>query len=605
MISSRGKQPQIHLPVTAESDRLKRIRHTASHIMAMAVQKLFPETQVTIGPWTDYGFYYDFYRKESFTENDLETIQDEMVKIIDLKLPVVREVVSREQAQNRIKEINEPYKLEILDGINEDTITIYHLGDKWWDLCSGPHLENTGDLDAKAFELESVAGAYWRGDSTKAQLQRIYGTAWETAEQLSEYKRRKEEAIKRDHRKLGRELHLFVSDGFIGSGLPLWLPNGAIIRRQLEEFIKELKRKAGYKHVYTPALAKKELYQISGHWQHYEEDMFPVMKVGNDELVLRPMNCPHHIIVYKSKLQSYRDLPVKIAELGTMYRSEMSGVLSGLTRVRTMTLNDAHIFCTPDQVKEEFSKVMQLVERAYTVLGITDYSYRLSLRDPADTKKYVSNDAMWDQAEQVLREAMNELGLPYVEAPGEAAFYGPKLDIQLANVMGREETVSTIQIDFHLPNQFDLKYITQSGCEQRPVIIHRGIISTMERMTAYLIELYAGAFPVWLAPVQAIFIPIADRHVEYVHQAVDRLLESDFRIEVDDRNERMNAKIRDAQMQKIPYMLVVGDREVKDKAISVRLRNGDSLGVMPLEKFEDLLRRVNEDRSLSLSLDEN
>lgn len=594
----------MYLPLTAESEQLKKIRHTASHIMAMAVQKLFPEVQVTIGPWTDYGFYYDFDRKESFTENDLKSIKDEMVKIIDLNLPVVREVVSRKEVEHRIKEIYQPYKLEILDSITEDTITIYHLGNQWWDLCSGPHVKNTGDLDSKAFELESVAGAYWRGDSTKAQLQRIYGTAWETSEQLSEYKRRKEEALKRDHRKLGRELHLFVSDGFIGSGLPLWLPNGAIIRRQLEEFIKELERKAGYKHVYTPALAKKELYQISGHWQHYEQDMFPVMKVGNDELVLRPMNCPHHIIIYKSKLQSYRNLPVKIAELGTMYRSEMSGVVSGLTRVRTMTLNDAHIFCTPDQVKEEFSKVMRLVERAYAVLGITEYSYRLSLRDPADTKKYVSNDVMWQNAEQVLREAMNELGLPYVEAPGEAAFYGPKLDIQLANVMGREETVSTIQIDFHLPNQFDLKYIDQNGCEQRPVMIHRGIISTMERMTAYLIELYAGAFPVWLAPVQAIFIPISDRHVEYVSQVVDRLLELDFRIEVDDRKERMNAKIRDAQVQKVPYMVVVGDQEVKDKVLSVRLRNGKSLGAMPLEKFESLLRRVNESRSLSLSLDD-
>lgn len=600
--SSSENQSQIVLPLTDESEELKKIRHTTSHIMAMAVQKLFPDTQVTIGPWTDYGFYYDFDRKETFTEDDLKTIQNEMLQIINLKLPVVREVVSREKAEHLIKQINEPYKLEILESIAEDPITIYHLGDQWWDLCAGPHVGNTIDINPQAFELETVAGAYWRGDASKAQLQRIYGTAWETPEQLVEYKRRKEEAQKRDHRKLGKELDLFMSDGLIGSGLPLWLPNGAIIRRELEEFIKELERKAGYKHVYTPALAKKELYEVSGHWQHYEEDMFPVMKVGNDQLVLRPMNCPHHILIYKSKLRSYRELPVKIAELGTMYRSEMSGVVSGLTRVRTMTLNDAHIFCTPDQVKEEFCKVMQLVERAYAILGITNYSYRLSLRDPNNIQKFVSNDVMWETAEQVLREAMNELGLPYTEAPGEAAFYGPKLDIQLANVMGREETVSTIQIDFHLPNQFNLEYIDQNGQEQRPVIIHRGIISTMERMTSYLIELYAGAFPVWLAPIQATLIPIADRHVEYVRQFADRLIENDFRVEVDDRNERMNAKIRDAQVQKIPYMLIVGDKEVENNGVSVRLRNNDNLGMMPIETFETLLNQINQNRCLSLVL---
>jgi threonyl-tRNA synthetase len=421
-------------------------------------------------------------------------------------------------------------------------------------------------------------------------LQRIYGVLFETQDELDDYLRRMEEAARRDHRKLGRELELFTSDELVGSGLPLWLPKGATVRRLLEEYILEQERAAGYEHVYTPVLGKVDLYKTSGHWDHYRDTMFPPMALEHEDMVLRPMNCPHHMLVYQSKLRSYRDLPVRIAELGTMFRYEKSGVVSGLSRVRAMTLNDAHIFCRPDQVKAEFSGVMRLVERAYATLGITDYIYRLSLRDPDDKDKYVQNDAMWEAGESFLRDTMTELGLPFYEAKGEAAFYGPKIDIQLRDVMGREETASTIQVDYHLPEQFQLEYVAEDGSRQRPVIIHRGVISTMERMMAYLIELYAGAFPAWLAPVQVMIIPIADRHVDYAHEVLGELRAAGLRAEVDARNERMQAKIRHAQLQKIPYMLVVGDREEDAKAASVRTRAGEDLGSMPVFQFIDRLR---------------
>jgi threonyl-tRNA synthetase len=416
-------------------------------------------------------------------------------------------------------------------------------------------------------------------------MQRIYGTAFFTDKDLKAYLTQIEEAKKRDHRKIGRELELFTVNEVVGAGLPLWLPKGATIRRILEDYIVAKERAAGYDHVYSPDLAKVELYKRSGHWDHYHEDMFPPMDLETEQLVLRPMNCPHHILIYESKQRSYRDLPVKIAELGTMYRYERSGVLSGLSRVRCMTLNDAHIFCTPEQIKDEFSKVMQLVEEAYKDLGITNYRYRLSLRDPANKEKYVDNDAMWDLGQRVLREALDSLGLPYVEGIGEAAFYGPKLDIQLADVMGHEETYSTIQVDFHLPNQFQLEYIGADGAAHRPVIIHRAIISTMERMISYLIELYAGAFPLWLAPVQAVVLPIADRHLDYARSVRSQLAGAGLRAEMDDRQEKIGYKIREAQLQKVPYMLVVGDREAAEGTVSVRTRTGGDQGACPVGDF--------------------
>ncbi|HEY3939431.1 MAG TPA: threonine--tRNA ligase, partial [Bryobacteraceae bacterium] len=456
-------------------------------------------------------------------------------------------------------------------------------GPHFIDFCRGPHVPSSEKL--KAFKLLSIAGAYWKGSEKNPQLQRIYGTAFFSKKDLDDYLNRLEEAKKRDHRRIGKELELFAVNELVGAGLPLWLPKGATIRRLLEEYILELERRSGYQHVYTPDLAKVELYHRSGHWEHYHEDMFPPMDLENEQMVLRPMNCPHHILIYKAKMHSYRDLPVRIAELGTMYRYERSGVLSGLSRVRCMTLNDAHIFCTPEQIKSEFTKVMQLVERAYRDLGIMQYSYRLSLGDRANTEKYVANDEMWELAERVLREAMDSLGLPYTEAPGEAAFYGPKLDIQLADVMGHEETYSTIQIDFHLPNQFELGYIGADGHEHRPVMIHRAIVSTMERMISYLIELYGGAFPVWLAPVQAIVLPISDRQNEYARQVQQKLLDAGLRAELDERSDKVNFKIREAQLAKIPYMLVVGDREAQAGQVAVRNRKLGDQGAVGLNEF--------------------
>jgi threonyl-tRNA synthetase len=431
----------------------------------------------------------------------------------------------------------------------------------------------------------NVSGAYWKGKETNPQLQRIYGACFFTKADLDDYLHRLEEAKRRYHRRICKELELFTVSDLVGAGLPLWLPKGATIRRLLEEYILERERELGYQHVNTPHLAKVDLYKRSGHWAHYHEDMFPVMEMETEDLVLRPMNCPHHILIYESKKRSYRDLPVKLAELGTMYRYERSGVLSGLSRVRCMTLNDAHIFCTPEQIKEEFINVMKLVERAYRDLGITQYSYRLSLGDRNDKVKFVDNDEMWAHGERVLREAMDSLALPYTVAPGEAAFYGPKLDIQLADVMGHQETYSTIQIDFHLPNQFELGYVGADGHVHRPVMIHRGVISTMERMVSYLIELYAGAFPAWLAPVQATVLPITDRQNDYAKDALAKLRAAGFRVELDDRNEKLQAKIRDAQLQKIPYMLVVGDREAEAGTVSVRHRKHADMGAKPVDEF--------------------
>ncbi|MFZ0637303.1 MAG: threonine--tRNA ligase, partial [Candidatus Acidiferrales bacterium] len=491
-------------------------RHSTAHLLAAAVLELFPETRLGIGPPTETGFYYDFQRDAPFTPEDLEKIEQRMRELQSQNLPFERVLTRKEDGLR--KYAGDWMKHQLIEEKASDIFTEYTLGPRFIDFCRGPHVPSSGKL--KAFKLLSVAGAYWKGNEKNPQLQRIYGTAFFTKKDLDEYLNRLEEAKKRDHRKLGRELELFTVSDTVGAGLPLWLPKGATIRRLLEDYILERERATGYQHVYTPDLAKVELYQRSGHWEHYKHDMFPPMDLETEQMVLRPMNCPHHILVYESKMRSYRDLPVRIAELGTMYRYERSGVLSGLSRVRCMTLNDAHIFCTPEQIKEEFSAVMQLVERAYKDLGITQYSYRLSLHDPANKEKYVDNDAMWELGERVLREAMDSLGLPYVEGIGEAAFYGPKLDIQLADVMGHEETYSTIQLDFHLPSQFELGYVAPDGKRHRPVMIHRAIVSTMERMISYLIELYAGAFPLWLAPVQAVVMPITDRQTESANQVL-------------------------------------------------------------------------------------
>jgi threonyl-tRNA synthetase len=574
--------------VTPEGgDALTVYRHSTAHLLAAAVTQLFPGTQCGIGPATDEGFFYDFVVERPFVPEDLEKIEAKMRELASQDLPYERQLWPRGEAIEFFARRGEPLKVQLIEEktAGQTHVSCYTIRDRdlFVDFCVGPHVPSTGRL--KAFKLLSTSNAYWKGDARNQPMQRVYGTAFFKEDDLKQHLHRIEEAKKRDHRRIGRELELFTVNEAVGAGLPLWLPKGATIRRVLEDYIVAKERAAGYDHVYTPDLAKVDLYKRSGHWAHYKDNMFPAMDLETEELVLRPMNCPHHILIYESRKRSYRELPVKLAELGTMYRYERSGVLSGLSRVRCMTLNDAHIFCTPDQIKDEFSKVMQLVEETYKDLGITEYTYRLSLRDPANREKYVDNDAMWELGQRVLREAMDSLGLPYQEAIGEAAFYGPKLDIQLADVMGHEETYSTIQVDFHLPNQFGLEYIGADGQAHRPVIIHRAIVSTMERMVSYLIELYGGAFPLWLAPVQAIVLPITERHLPAAESVRAVLAAGGLRADVDRRQEKIGYKIREAQLQKVPYMLVIGDREAADGTVAVRARTGGDQGSRKVSEF--------------------
>ena len=570
-------------------------RHSTAHLLAAAVTALFPGAQCGIGPPTDEGFFYDFIVDRPFVPEDLVAIEQKMKELAGQDLVYERQMWPRDEALQFFAAKGEPLKVQLIEEKTEgeSEVSVYTIKDRetFVDFCVGPHVPSTGRL--KAFKLLTTSNAYWKGDARNQPMQRVSGTAFLSESELKAHLQRVEEAKKRDHRKVGKELGLFMVNEAVGAGLPLWLPKGATIRRLLEDYIVEKERAAGYEHVYTPDLAKVDLYKRSGHWDHYHEDMFPPMELETEQLVLRPMNCPHHILIYESTQRSYRELPVKLAELGTMYRYERSGVLSGLSRVRCMTLNDAHVFCTPDQIKEEFSNVMRLVEQSYGDLGIKDYSYRLSLRDPSNKDKYVQNDEMWELGERVLREAMDGLGLPYRVGFGDAAFYGPKVDIQLADVMGHEETYSTIQVDFHLPSQFGLKYVGADGAFHRPVMIHRAIISTMERMVAYLIELYGGAFPLWLAPVQVAVLPIADRHNEYARSVRDRLAAAGLRVELDERFEKIGYKIREAQLQKIPYMLVTGDREAAESTVAVRSRLGGDLGAKPLDAFiEDAIGEV-------------
>ncbi|NCQ98369.1 MAG: threonine--tRNA ligase [Microcystis aeruginosa L211-101] len=581
-------QAPIKLPKTSESDHLKRIRHTTSHVMAMAVQKLFPKAQVTIGPWTETGFYYDFDVPEPFTDKDLKDIKKEMVKIINKKLPVIREQVSREEAEKRIKAINEPYKLEILAGIQEP-ITLYHLGDAWWDLCAGPHLDNTKELDPKAIELETVAGAYWRGDENKAQLQRIYGTAWENPQQLAEYKRRKEEALKRDHRKLGKELGLFIFSDSVGPGLPLWTPKGTLIRSLLEDFLKKEQLKRGYLPVVTPHIARVDLFKISGHWQKYKEDMFPMMAHDEESaskeigFVLKPMNCPFHIQIYKSDLRSYRELPMRLAEFGTVYRYEQSGELGGLTRVRGFTVDDSHLFVTPEQLDKEFLSVVDLILTVFKSLQLKNFKARLSFRDP-ESDKYIGSDEAWEKAESAIRKAVQTLGMDYFEAPGEAAFYGPKLDFIFQDALEREWQLGTVQVDYNLPERFELEYVAEDGNRKRPVMIHRAPFGSLERLIGILIEEYAGDFPLWLAPVQIRLLPVSDTQLYYAKEVTAKMQLLGIRAETDTSGERLGKMIRNAETAKIPVMAVVGAKEMESNSLSIRTRATGDLGVISVEE---------------------
>ncbi|MGG0476975.1 threonine--tRNA ligase [Priestia megaterium] len=552
-------------------EALEIMRHSTAHLMAQAIKRLYKDTKVQlgVGPVIENGFYYDIDMEESITPEDLGEIEKEMKKIVNSNIEIERKEVSREEAIQLFKEVGDELKLELIDAIPAgEKVTIYQQGE-FFDLCRGVHVPSTGKI--KEFKLLSVAGAYWRGDSDNQMLQRIYGTAFFTKADLDEHLRLLEEAKERDHRKLGKELNLFTNSQKVGQGLPLWLPKGATIRRIIERYIVDKEVSLGYQHVYTPVLGSVELYKTSGHWEHYQDDMFPAMEMDNEDLVLRPMNCPHHMMVYKQGIHSYRELPIRIAELGTMHRYEMSGALSGLQRVRGMTLNDAHIFVRPDQIKEEFIRVVRLVEAVYKDFGFENYSFRLSYRDPEDTEKYFDDDAMWEKAQSMLKDAMDELDLDYYEAEGEAAFYGPKLDVQVKTALGKEETLSTVQLDFLLPERFDLTYVGEDGKQHRPVVIHRGVVSTMERFVAFLIEEYKGAFPTWLAPVQVQVIPVSPTvHLEYAKEVQEQLQLAGIRVELDSRDEKIGYKIREAQMQKIPYMLVVGDKEVEDKAVNVR-----------------------------------
>ena len=572
-------------------EALEIMRHSTAHLMAHALTRLYPGIHFGVGPAIESGFYYDTDKEVQLTEDDLPAVEKEMKKIISQNYPIVRREVSRAEALELFK--HDPYKVELITDLPADEVITVYQQEDFTDLCRGIHVPSTGKI--KVFKLLSLAGAYWRGNSDNKMMQRVYGTAFFKQADLDEFLRLRQEAKERDHRKLGKELGIFMVSKEVGSGLPFWLPKGATIRRVIERYIMDKEISLGYDHVYTPIMAKVDLYQTSGHWAHYKDDMFPPMDMGDGEmLVLRPMNCPHHMMIYKNDIHSYRELPIRIAELGMMHRYEKSGALSGLQRVREMTLNDAHIFVRPDQIKEEFIRVLDLIKAVYHDFGITDYRFRLSYRDPDNKEKYFDDDAMWEKAQAMLKEAMDELGLDYFEAIGEAAFYGPKLDIQFKTAIGLEETMSTIQLDFLLPERFDLTYVGEDGQDNhRPVVIHRGVVSTMERFVAYLIEEYKGAFPTWLAPVQVALLPVSlEAHSDRVQEIYEDLKAKGFRVDMDLRNEKLGYKIRSAQTAKIPYQIVIGDQEVSEGTVNVR-----HYGSAKSESYsyDDFVRLLSED----------
>ncbi len=560
--------------------------HTTSHIMAQAVQRLYPGTKITIGPSIEEGFYYDFDSSESFNEEDLLKIEEEMKKIIAEDLPIERFELSRKEAIKLMEDKGENYKVELINDIPEgEDISFYKQGE-YTDLCRGPHLPSTGCV--KAIKLLSTSGAYWRGDEKNKMLQRIYGISFPKASELEEYLQILEDRKARDHRKIGKDLSIFMTHPLVGAGLPMYLPNGATIRRVLERYIQDKELALGYDHVYTPDLATTNLYKTSGHWDHYKEDMFPVMSMDNEDLVLRPMNCPHHMLIYKSELRSYKDLPIKIAELAHDFRWENSGAVCGLERVRQMCQNDSHLFVRPDQIKEEVGNVIKLIFDVYLHdFGFSPdrFKFRLSLRDKANTEKYIDNDEMWETAEAQLRKILKELDIEFYEAVGEAAFYGPKIDIQIKSALGHDVTIPTCQLDFALPERFDLTFIGEDGKEHRPVVIHRAILGSSDRFISFLLEETKGNLPTWLAPKQVKILTIADRHNEYASKVRQVLQRNLVRVDLDDRNEKIGYKIREAQLSKTPYMLIIGDKEVENNQVGVRSRVEGDLGPMELDKF--------------------
>lgn len=572
-------------------DGKKAYWHTTSHIMAQAIKRIFGnDVKLAIGPSIDEGFYYDFDIEKAFSDEDKAKIEEEMKKIIKEDLPIERFSLPKAEAIELMKD--EPYKVELINELPEgEEISFYKQGE-FTDLCAGPHLMSTGKV--KCIKLLSSSGAYWRGNEKNKMLQRIYAISFPKASQLEEHLALLQEAKERDHRKIGKQLDLFMTHELVGSGLPMYLPHGATIRRLLEQYILKKEVKLGYQHVYTPSLANVALYKTSGHWDHYKEDMFPVMKMDTEEMVLRPMNCPHHMLIYKNAMHSYRDLPIKIGELAHDFRYEASGSVCGLERVREMCQNDAHIFVTPEQIKSVFGEVVNLILSVYKDFGFKDYKFRLSLRDKENKEKYFDDDEMWETAEGQLREILTELNLDFYEAKGEAAFYGPKLDVQIKTAIGHDVTISTCQLDFLLPQRFELEYIGEDGKAHRPIVIHRAILGTFDRFISFLIEETKGAFPTWLAPVQVKILPITDRQHEYAKELAQKMMDEDIRVEVDDRNEKIGYKIREAQMQKVPYMLVIGDKEIENGSVGVRSRKDGDVGQMNQDEFIEKVKHEVE-----------
>ena len=582
-----------------ENEKLSIMNHSCAHLLAQAVQHLYPNAKFWVGPVIEEGFYYDIDLGDTvIKEEDLEKIEKEMKKIAKDGKRIVRHELTKEEALERFK--NDPYKIDLINRMDENStvISCYTQGD-FTDLCRGPHVETVKEL--KYFKLLKVSGAYWKGDAKNKMLQRIYGVCFDNEEDLNNYLTELAEAKERDHRKIGKDLSIFMTSDLVGKGMPLWLPNGAIIRKQLENYIYEKERKMGYLHVYTPCVGTTELYKTSGHWEHYKENMFPMMKVDDEEFVLRPMNCPHHMLIYANDLHSYRDLPIRIGEFATDFRYEASGAVKGLERVRCMCQNDAHLFVTPEQIKEEFKKVVSLILDVYKDFGFKNYSFRLSLRDPEDKEKYFDDDEMWNTAEDKLREVLNEYGCSYKEAIGEAAFYGPKLDVEVKPAVGPEVTLSTCQLDFLLPRRFDLSYIDKDGSKKTPVVIHRAIFGTFDRFTAFLMEETKGAFPLWLCPTEVNIIPVNnDYHLEYAKEVYKELDDLNIRVNLDDRNEKLSYKMRESQTKKNPITLILGDKEVESKTISYRKFGSTETYTLPKSEFYKLVKETIDERKQNI-----
>lgn len=582
-----------------ENEKLSVMNHSCAHLLAQAVQHLYPNAKFWVGPVIEEGFYYDIDLGDTvIKEEDLEKIEKEMKKIAKDGKRIVRHELTKEEALERFK--NDPYKIDLISRMDENStiISCYTQGD-FTDLCRGPHVETVKEL--KYFKLLKVSGAYWKGDAKNKMLQRIYGVCFDNEEDLNNYLTELAEAKERDHRKIGKDLSIFMTSDLVGKGMPLWLPNGAIIRKQLENYIYEKERKMGYLHVYTPCVGTTELYKTSGHWDHYKENMFPMMKVDDEEFVLRPMNCPHHMLIYANDLHSYRDLPIRIGEFATDFRYEASGAVKGLERVRCMCQNDAHLFVTPEQIKEEFKKVVSLILDVYKDFGFKNYSFRLSLRDPEDKEKYFDDDEMWNTAEDKLREVLNEYGCSYKEAIGEAAFYGPKLDVEVKPAVGPEVTLSTCQLDFLLPRRFDLSYIDKDGSKKTPVVIHRAIFGTFDRFTAFLMEETKGAFPLWLCPTEVNIIPVNnDYHLEYAKEVYKDLDDMNIRVNLDDRNEKLSYKMRESQTKKNPITLILGDKEVESNTISYRKFGSTETYTLPKSDFYKLVKETIDARKQNI-----